>query len=169
MTIPTDNYFKSSEFKDLVEFFKQVNKLELTITSKNILNFAHRALTDGIAIIEDKNDDAMSSAIQSFIANKICTYFKIKSLYTSEGMFNNKLLLPMDQFVDVTKEFGNEIYFVEWFIPFELNNEILVLTKIFGQGESILAFETLKSAKKRFGDSAWSQIKKTYPIETIFN
>lgn len=169
MTIPKDDYFKSSEFKNLVKFFKKVNKLESTLTSKDILNFAYHALTDGIAIIEDINDDVMSSALQSFIANKICTYFKIKSLYTNDGLFNNKLLLPIEQFVDGQEEFGNEIYFVEWFIPFELNNEILILTKIFGQGESVLIFESLKSAKNRFGDSAWSQIKKTYPIETIFN
>lgn len=169
-----DNFFESDTFKELIAGWEardaaiteELNKL----TNEDILYFAHKALDKGVAVLRDESEEenyTKSDALYSYVSQKVKHFFNLDELYSGK-MFKRTVNIPFNEFVDPDIEFGDELMFVEWFVPLEIEGQTLILQAIYGQGEAFFTFETLAHSHKHVNENAWKGITKTYPIQDLF-
>lgn len=164
-------FFESDSFKEMIEGWEALDKAvaekKATLKVEDVMEYAHTALAEGVEVIGDPEDDLLTSALQDFVAEMVCAFFGLEFLYTRDG-FNSTVNIPFDKFVNKDKRFGDELMFVDWFVPLEIEGQTLILKSISGQGETIYVFETVANARS-YEDSkdAWSPIDKTYPISDV--
>lgn len=168
-----DAFFESDTFKEMMEGWETLNKAidekKATLKVEDVMGYAHTALAEGVAVIGDREDDLLTSALQDFVAEMVCSFFELDQLYTHDG-FRSTVNIPFEQFIDKEKRFGDELMFVDWFVPLEAEGQTLILKAISGQGESIYVFETLSNAHSYEDcEKAWEPINKTYPISDVIN
>lgn len=169
-----DNFFNSDSFKELAEAWEAQNTAieeeRKKLTNDDILYFAHKALAEGVAVVRDDSEEeniAKSDALYAYASQKVMEFFNLEELY-SGSMFNRTVNIPFTEFVDKDVEFGEELNFVEWFVPLEVEGQTLILQAIYGQGEAFFVFETVARSREYCGENAWQAITKTYPISDIF-
>lgn len=169
-----DSFFDSDSFKELAEAWEArdtaIDEELKNLTDEDILYFAYKALAEDAAVVRDESEeenDARTDALYAYVARKVMEFFNLEELY-SGTMFDRTVNIPFSEFVDKDVEFGEELNFVEWFVPLEVEGQTVILQAIYGQGESFFIFETVARSREYCGENAWKAITKTYPISDIF-